>query len=140
MDRTFVQGMVESQVDEAIVRAVIDLADAMGIATVAEGVETRSQVAGLKMIGCEVAQGFYFSPPLCAEEFDQLLTRHFAVVADLPRTPGGPAGPGLTPVPLAGERQPGGPALEPQPAGPALQPKAAPHVSRRRRRSGRAGR
>ncbi len=84
VDRAFVQGVAESPVDSAIVRAVIDLANAMGIASVAEGVETRSQVAGLKMIGCEVAQGFYFSPPLCAEEFDQLLTRHFAPVADLP--------------------------------------------------------
>ena len=87
VDRAFVQGVAESPVDAAIVRAVIDLASAMGIATVAEGVETSSQVAGLKMIGCEVAQGFYFSPPLCAGEFDQLLTRHFAGVADLPRTP-----------------------------------------------------
>ncbi len=78
VDRAFVQGVAESPVDSAIVRAVIDLANAMGIATVAEGVETRSQVAGLKMIGCEVAQGFYFSPPLRADEFDQLLTRHFA--------------------------------------------------------------
>jgi EAL domain-containing protein (putative c-di-GMP-specific phosphodiesterase class I) len=67
-------------VDSAIVRAVIDLADAMGIAAVAEGVETESQVAGLKMLGCQIAQGFYFSEPLRAGEFDDLLTRHFAPV------------------------------------------------------------
>jgi diguanylate cyclase (GGDEF)-like protein/PAS domain S-box-containing protein len=78
VDRTFVQGMVESQVDEAIVRAVIDLADAMGIATVAEGVETEEQLARLRTLGCPIAQGFYFSQPLRAEEFDGLLTRHFA--------------------------------------------------------------
>ena len=84
VDRAFVQGVAESPVDSAIVRAVIDLASAMGIATVAEGVETRSQVAGLKMIGCEVAQGFYFSPPLCAEDFNQLLRRHFAPEKGLP--------------------------------------------------------
>ena len=84
VDRAFVQGVAESPVDSAIVRAVIDLANAMGIATVAEGVETKSQVAGLKMLGCEVAQGFYFSHPLCADEFDQLLARHFAPVAELP--------------------------------------------------------
>jgi EAL domain-containing protein (putative c-di-GMP-specific phosphodiesterase class I) len=78
VDRAFVQGMTESRVDSAIVRAVIDLANAMGIKTVAEGVETSSQVAGLKMIGCEVAQGFYFSPPLRAEDFDRLLASHFA--------------------------------------------------------------
>ena len=78
VDRVFVQGVAESAVDSAIVRAVIDLAKAMGIATVAEGVETSSQVAGLRRIGCEIAQGFYFSPPLCADEFDRLLANHFA--------------------------------------------------------------
>ena len=74
--------------DLAIVRAVIDLANAMGISAVAEGVETKDQVARLKMLGCQVGQGFYFSQPLRAEEFDELLTRHFARTA-------GPVGPVL---------------------------------------------
>jgi len=78
VDRTFVQGMVENPVDSAIVRAVIDLANAMGIVAVAEGVETEGQLAGLRMLGCPIAQGFYFSQPLRAGEFDDLLTRHFA--------------------------------------------------------------
>jgi diguanylate cyclase (GGDEF)-like protein len=84
VDRTFVQGIVESAVDSAIVRAVIDLANAMGIATVAEGVETEAQLAGLRMLGCPVAQGFYFSQPLGAAAFDDLLARHFACATDLP--------------------------------------------------------
>jgi sensor c-di-GMP phosphodiesterase-like protein len=50
----------------------------MGIAAVAEGVETDSQAAALKGLGCQIAQGFYFSEPLCAGDFDELLTRHFA--------------------------------------------------------------
>jgi len=83
VDRTFVQGIAESPVDSAIVRAVIDLANAMGIAAVAEGVETADQLAGLRMLGCPVAQGFYFSQPLRAVEFDDLLTRHFARTTDL---------------------------------------------------------
>jgi diguanylate cyclase (GGDEF)-like protein/PAS domain S-box-containing protein len=83
VDRTFVQGIAESPVDSAIVRAVIDLANAMGIATVAEGVETEDQLARLKMLGCSAAQGFYFSQPLRAGEFDELLTRHFARTTDL---------------------------------------------------------
>jgi Amt family ammonium transporter len=78
VDRTFVQGMLENPVDSAIVRAVIDLANAMGISAVAEGVETEGQLAGLRKLGCPVAQGFYFSQPLRAGEFDELLTRHFA--------------------------------------------------------------
>jgi diguanylate cyclase (GGDEF)-like protein/PAS domain S-box-containing protein len=81
VDRIFVQGVAESTVDSAIVRAVIDLANAMGISAVAEGVETREQVSGLKMLGCQVGQGFYFSQPLRPEEFDELLTCHFARTA-----------------------------------------------------------
>jgi diguanylate cyclase (GGDEF)-like protein len=88
VDRIFVQGVAESPVDSAIVRAVIDLANAMGISAVAEGVETKDQLAGLKMLGCRVGQGFYFSQPLRADEFDELLTRHFARAA-------GPTGPDL---------------------------------------------
>jgi EAL domain-containing protein (putative c-di-GMP-specific phosphodiesterase class I) len=89
VDRTFVRGVAESPVDSAIVRAVIDLASAISITAVAEGVETERQVARLKMLGCQVAQGFYFSHLLRADEFDELITGHFA------GTPGAP-GPALT--------------------------------------------
>jgi diguanylate cyclase (GGDEF)-like protein len=77
VDRAFVKGLAESQVDSAIVRAVIDLANAIGISAVAEGVETAAQAAELRQLGCKVAQGFYYSPPLRAAEFDELLGRHF---------------------------------------------------------------
>jgi diguanylate cyclase (GGDEF)-like protein/PAS domain S-box-containing protein len=88
VDRAFVQGVGDSAVDSAIVRAVIDLAGAMGISAVAEGVETADQVSGLKMLGCPVAQGFYFSRPLTAASFGELLSEHFGRVDD-------PAGPML---------------------------------------------
>jgi diguanylate cyclase (GGDEF)-like protein/PAS domain S-box-containing protein len=81
IDRTFVQGVADNSVDLAIVRAVIDLANAMHISAVAEGVETKAQLTGLRTLGCPVGQGFYFSHPLCAEEFDELLTRQFARTA-----------------------------------------------------------
>lgn len=79
VDRAFVQGIVEDPVDSAIVRAIIELADAIGIAAVAEGVETSDQVAGLKLLGCQVGQGYYFSHPLQADQFEELLTSHFGV-------------------------------------------------------------
>ena len=88
VDRTFVQGVASSPVDSAIVRAVIDLAHAMNIVAVAEGVETKDQVARLQMLGCHVGQGFYFSQPLRGQEFDGLLTHHFGRAA-------GPTGPML---------------------------------------------
>jgi diguanylate cyclase (GGDEF)-like protein/PAS domain S-box-containing protein len=78
VDRAFVRGVAESRVDSAIVRAVIELANAIGISTVAEGVETLDQVTGLKTLGCRVAQGYFFSHPLPATEFNALLTAHFA--------------------------------------------------------------
>jgi diguanylate cyclase (GGDEF)-like protein/PAS domain S-box-containing protein len=77
VDRVFIQSVAENAVDSAIVRAIIDLANAMGIAVVAEGVETEDQVTELSMLGCHVGQGFYFSQPLPAADFDVLL------VADL---------------------------------------------------------
>ena len=78
VDRIFVQGVAKNPVDTAIVRAVIDLANATGITALAEGVETGDQVAMLKMLGCQVGQGFYFSQPLRGDRFDALLRRHFA--------------------------------------------------------------
>ena len=78
VDRAFVQGVADNQVDSAIVRAVIDLTNAMGISAVAEGVETIDQVAELRLLGCRVGQGFYFSHPLSAQDFDDVLARHFA--------------------------------------------------------------
>jgi diguanylate cyclase (GGDEF)-like protein/PAS domain S-box-containing protein len=82
VDSAFVKEVADSRVDSAIVRAVIDLANAIGIAAVAEGVETSDQVAGLQTLGCQVAQGFFYSPPLRAKEFDKLLNRHFGGTGD----------------------------------------------------------
>jgi diguanylate cyclase (GGDEF)-like protein/PAS domain S-box-containing protein len=86
VDRAFVKGVGRNRIDLAIVRAVIDLANALGISAVAEGVETIHQVAGLRTLGCRIAQGFYFSQPLPATEFDELLTGHFGPAAA--RVPG----------------------------------------------------
>jgi EAL domain-containing protein (putative c-di-GMP-specific phosphodiesterase class I) len=80
VDRAFVQGITRSAVDSAIVRAVVDVANAMGIVALAEGVETEDQAALLRLLGCQVGQGYYFSHPLRGEEFDDLLARHFGGV------------------------------------------------------------
>ena len=77
VDRQFVSGVSEHPVDTAIVRAVVELAGAMNMVAVAEGVETVEQLNGLRKLGCEVAQGYYFSRPLPAEDFVSLLDRQF---------------------------------------------------------------
>ncbi|MBI4694116.1 MAG: EAL domain-containing protein [Gammaproteobacteria bacterium] len=64
IDRSFVVGMLETPRTHAVVTAMISLARALGIRTVAEGVETRAQLDALTLLGCDEIQGYYFSPPL----------------------------------------------------------------------------
>jgi EAL domain-containing protein (putative c-di-GMP-specific phosphodiesterase class I) len=63
VDRSFVQGLGEDPHAAAVLRAVIDLAHAIGMTTVAEGVETAQQLTELKQLGCDRAQGYYFDVP-----------------------------------------------------------------------------
>jgi diguanylate cyclase (GGDEF)-like protein/PAS domain S-box-containing protein len=73
IDRSFVDGMETSAVDAAIVAAVIGLADAVGMTTVAEGVETETQLEHLKALGCKTVQGFYLAKPMPAAAMEALL-------------------------------------------------------------------
>jgi diguanylate cyclase (GGDEF)-like protein len=68
IDRSFVSGLGEDHGDEAIVRSVFGLADALGFTVVAEGVETPGQRAWLLELGCDLAQGFLFARPAPASE------------------------------------------------------------------------
>ncbi|HLF41483.1 MAG TPA: EAL domain-containing protein [Acidimicrobiia bacterium] len=63
IDRSFVAGIGYNAEDEAIVTAVVQLAHALGIETVAEGVETAAQLAALSRIGCDQGQGYHFNRP-----------------------------------------------------------------------------
>ncbi len=62
--------------DFHILRFAIMLADSMRLKIVAEGVETAEQAAALKVLGCDYIQGYYYSPPLCADEFEAYLKDH----------------------------------------------------------------
>ena len=73
IDKEFVDGLGGSDQDEAIVRLVIDLSHALGLEAVAEGVETAEQLARLREMGCDQAQGYYFWESLPAEEAGALL-------------------------------------------------------------------
>src|SRR5579875_128018 len=63
LDRSFVSGVPSNREDAAIVAAVIVLAHALGMEAVAEGVETSEQKAALALLGCELGQGYLWSPP-----------------------------------------------------------------------------
>jgi len=74
IDRAFVSGMSGSAEHMAIVSAIINLARALGIAVVAEGVETEEQARKLKSLGCDEAQGYLFGRPLPAQEIADILS------------------------------------------------------------------
>ena len=63
IDRSFVAGITTSPQDEAIVRSMIDLAHALGVRVVAEGVEQLDQLAALTALGCDMAQGYLWMRP-----------------------------------------------------------------------------
>ncbi len=64
VDRSFVSGLDQNDGDLAIVRAVVQLAEALGLTSVAEGVENAEQLAQLRRLGCRQAQGFLFARPV----------------------------------------------------------------------------
>ncbi|MEA3285134.1 MAG: EAL domain-containing protein [Synergistota bacterium] len=74
IDRSFVSGIPEDKGDLAIAEAVVTLAHSLGKEVVAEGVETAEQMRILGAIGCDVLQGYLFSPPIPHDRFDTLLS------------------------------------------------------------------
>lgn len=75
IDRSFVRGMLENNVDAIIVRAVVELARSLGIEVVAEGVETQAQFDALKVLGCHCAQGFLLARPMPADQVSAYLEK-----------------------------------------------------------------
>src|SRR5205085_3598317 len=73
IDRSFVRGMTEHADQTSIVSAIISLAQALRLKTVAEGVETEQQAQLLRLLRCDQAQGFLFSRPLPADQIEVLL-------------------------------------------------------------------
>ncbi|WP_406873035.1 EAL domain-containing protein [Aminobacter sp. P9b] len=75
IDRSFIRDMLSQPQDAAIVRAVLGMARDMGLAVVAEGIETRAQEAALYAMGCRVGQGYLYSRALPAADFEHLMKR-----------------------------------------------------------------
>jgi diguanylate cyclase (GGDEF)-like protein len=73
IDQSFVAGLGRSQDDSAIVRATIGVGKALGLGVTAEGVETIEQADALRDLGCDRGQGFFFFPPLTADDLEAVL-------------------------------------------------------------------
>jgi len=72
IDKSFVLNLSESAKDDLmIVRSTIELGHNMGLVVIAEGVETQESWGILKRLGCDMAQGYFMSPPLPAAKFEE---------------------------------------------------------------------
>lgn len=88
IDRSLVAGIGRDPFDEIVIESTVDLARRLGLVSVAEGVENATQEERLRSIGCSMAQGNHFCPPMSAQEIEMML------------------GDGIGPFPLAAIRQP----------------------------------
>jgi len=79
-----VAGVADEGFDAAIVESVIDLAHAVGLSVVAEGLETPEQLERLRELGCDHAQGYLFSKPRPAQDLDTLLATVYPLTGPAP--------------------------------------------------------
>jgi len=79
IDRSFIADMHDDADKREIVRVIVMLGQQLGMKVVAEGTETAEQVKYLKDLGCDYAQGYFFSKPVDAQAFEELLSRQMEV-------------------------------------------------------------
>ena len=77
IDRSFIVAMSECQRSRAIVESVINMAHALSLHVVGEGIETNEQFAMLAGLGCNEVQGYLISRPLPADDITEFLHQHF---------------------------------------------------------------
>ncbi len=78
IDRSFVSGLSRSENFRTIVQCVITLGQGLGMAIVAEGVETEAEALTVTQFGCSEMQGYFFARPSSAEKLEEILTTHVA--------------------------------------------------------------
>jgi len=76
VDRSFISEIAENPGDRAITQAIIAMGKTLSLTVVAEGVETREQETFLREHACDEIQGYYFSKPIPADQFAELLRQH----------------------------------------------------------------
>lgn len=87
IDRSFVAGLGRDPYDTAIVQGVIAMAQGLDMTVTAEGVETAEQVACLKRLGCDLAQGYYYAQPLAPAYLDAMIAGGRPLDAGAPAEP-----------------------------------------------------
>ena len=78
IDRGFINGITKNNEDYSLVEATIAMSHGLGLKVVAEGVETKEQLTILKELGCDLAQGYYFSKPIPEQDLIDFLIRFYS--------------------------------------------------------------
>ena len=73
LDMRFIRDAFRDGKDTRLIELIIDIADYLNVPVIAEGVETEEQLNALRAMGCEIVQGYYFSRPVPAVEFERFL-------------------------------------------------------------------
>jgi EAL domain-containing protein (putative c-di-GMP-specific phosphodiesterase class I) len=73
IDKALIGGIVDQRRDRSIVRAVIEMAHALDLTVVAEGIDCEEQLVVLEEMGCDAAQGYYFGRPVPIGKLDGLI-------------------------------------------------------------------
>ncbi len=76
IDKSFVDNIVNNRGDEALVKAVLLIAESIGVEVIAEGVENEQQLEKLRSLGCEIFQGYYFEKPLSIIDIEKELNKN----------------------------------------------------------------
>ena len=84
IDRSFIELLGKDNPDPALVRTIVRLGQSLRMRTIAEGIETASQLAALQELECELGQGYHFGRPVTAKQLERLLT---TTVRKTSRTP-----------------------------------------------------
>ena len=84
VDRSFIQGVEHDPKSAAITANVTSLAHALGLSSVAEGIETAGQRASARELGCDIAQGYLFARPAPADQITELLAQRRSVATATP--------------------------------------------------------
>jgi len=82
IDRSFTSDIPDDESDTALVQSILSIGDTLGMKTIAEGVETAEQYEFLKVLNCDMVQGFYMSRPIPAEKFEKLLFNNPVTIVD----------------------------------------------------------
>lgn len=73
LDMSFIKSAFDGKKDTHMLEVIVKIAKHLNVPSIAEGVETKEQYLTLKELGCDIIQGYYFSPPVEAKEFEKFL-------------------------------------------------------------------